>query len=286
MVAFADRFAMVRPMEPKSEKTKPFLKWAGGKFRLLDRINAILPEGKRLIEPFAGSGALCLNSQYEKYWLNDLNIDLINLYRCIHKDPSNFIASCEAYFIDKNNQEKRYYQLREKFNGISDVLDKSALFLYLNRHSYNGLCRYNQKGGFNAPFGRYKKPYFPKAQMLAFAQKAKHIKLTHQDFAHVMRQAKSGDVIYCDPPYVPLSPTASFTQYSHRSFTLPDQEKLADLALELTTRGITTIISNHNTPLTRALYSEAKLVKFTVPRFISCKGNKRLPAKELLAIYK
>ncbi len=270
----------------KIEKTKPFLKWAGGKYRLLDKITAVLPEGKRLIEPFAGSGALCLNTHYKKYWLNDLNPDLINLYRCLHQEPNQFVATCQHYFTEKNNQEARYYQLRDKFNHCTDKIERSALFLYLNRHSYNGLCRYNQTGGFNAPFGRYKKPHFPKEQMLAFAQKAKHIKLTHQDFATIMRRAKEGDVIYCDPPYVPLSPTASFTQYSKKNFTLDDQETLATLAHELRERDITTIISNHNTPLTRALYSEAKLVKFTVPRFISCKGNKRLPAKELLAIYK
>lgn len=268
-----------------AQVTRPFLKWAGNKYRLLDKIKLVLPEGRRLIEPFSGAAATFLNTDYRRTWLNDLNVDLINVYRHLSENENDFINFSESFFTPKNNQEKRYYQLREHFNSTQDGLEKSALFLYLNRHSYNGLCRYNRKGGFNAPFGRYKKPYFPKQQLEFFAGKTKSLKLTHQSFEKVMLKAKTGDVVYCDPPYVPLTTTANFTQYSYKSFVKEDQERLAELANELSAKGIPVIVSNHDTPFTRKIYAGAKINKFTVPRYISCKGNQRVAAKELLAVF-
>ena len=272
-------------MPTKTQTTRPFLKWAGNKYRLLDKIKSVLPEGQRLIEPFSGAAATFLNTDYRRTWLNDLNVDLINVYRHLSDDHQAFIKFSESFFTSKNNQEKRYYQLRQQFNATQDELEKSALFLYLNRHSYNGLCRYNSKGGFNAPFGRYKKPYFPKQQLEFFASKTKQLKLTHQSFETVMLKAKTGDVVYCDPPYVPLSSTANFTQYSHKNFVNEHQEQLADLARSLSNQGIPVIISNHDTPYTRKIYAGAKIHKFTVPRFISCKGHQRIAANELLAVF-
>lgn len=265
--------------------TRPFLKWPGGKYRIIDKIKPLLPEGKRLIEPFSGSAATFLNTDYDRYWLNDLNQDLINLYRQLKAHKNDYIEFTESFFAPHNNEEKRYYQLRKQFNQTQDVMEKSALFLYLNRHSYNGLCRYNQRGQFNAPFGRYKKPYFPKLQLQHFARKAKKIKLSHQSFEIVMKKAIPGDIVYCDPPYVPLSLTANFTQYSAKQFDQQQQIQLAELAQTLAKKGIPVIISNHNTTFTRKIYDDAKLIKFNVPRYISCKGNKRTPAKELLAVY-
>lgn len=265
--------------------TKPFLKWAGGKYRLLDKIISTLPAGQRLIEPFVGSGALFLNTDYEQYLLNDVNADLINLYKLLAKQPNDFIEYAQSFFIPENNSNKRYYQLRKKFNHSHDALERAALFIYLNRHGYNGLCRYNLSGEFNVPFGQYKKPHFPQMQLLAFARKAKHAKFMLQPFEKTFLQAKLGDVVYCDPPYVPLSPSANFTQYSMRKFTLKDQEQLAELAMATAQNNIPVIISNHNTAFTRRIYQEAKFKKFSATRLISCQGSTRQPAKELLAIF-
>ena len=265
--------------------TRPFLKWAGGKYRLLEKIKPVLPPGKRLIEPFVGAAAVFLNTDYQSYWLNDVNTDLVNLYRQLQGQGNDFIEFAESFFIESNNIAKRYYQLRDHFNTSNDINERSALFLYLNRHSYNGLCRYNKKGEFNAPFGRYKNPRFPKTQLHTFSQKAKSVKFTHKNFVDVMQRAKYGDIVYCDPPYVPLNKTANFTQYSQKKFTVTQQETLADLAYALAKKDIPVIISNHNTVFTRKLYQAAKLKKFTAPRLISCKGNQRSAAKELLAIY-
>ena len=267
-------------------KNKPFLKWAGNKYRVMDKIKYLLPEGNRLIEPFVGSAAVFLNTDYDKYLLSDSNADLINLYNLLKDRGEDFIKYCKPYFSKKFNDELTYYELRRQFNNTRSIQKKSALFLYLNRHGYNGLCRYNLKGGFNVPFGRYKKPYFPENELIAFIEKAKNATFIHQDFSSVMQQAKKGDVIYCDPPYAPLSQSANFTQYSAGGFNTHQQELLADIANQQALKGIPVLISNHNTSFTLKTYKQAqKITKFRVQRYISCNGNKRNSAGELLALF-
>ncbi|MCL6445345.1 MAG: Dam family site-specific DNA-(adenine-N6)-methyltransferase, partial [Alicyclobacillus sp.] len=186
----------------------------------------------------------------------------------------------------ENNQAERYYALREAFNETADTRLKAALFVYLNRHGYNGLCRYNKDGGFNVPFGRYAKPYFPELEMLAFAKKAQAAEFACADYRTVMGEwVKPGDVVYCDPPYVPLSDTANFTSYSAGGFDLAAQSELATLAEQLGERGIPVVISNHENPFTRRAYAKARITSFAVQRFISCDGSNRGAAMELLAVF-
>lgn len=265
---------------------KPFLKWAGGKLRIVDRIKAVLPPGRRLIEPFIGSGALFLNSDYDAYLLADANADLINLYQHLQRNGDGFIAYCKTFFVAENNGEEQFYTLRRQFNGTQDVVEKAALFVYLNKHCYNGLCRYNARGEFNVPFGRYKQPYFPAAEMAYFYQKAQQAQFFAQDFMATMMAAAPGDVLYCDPPYAPLSATANFTSYSAEAFGPAQQQKLAEMADWLRQQGITVVISNHDTPFTRTLYATAdEHLYFAVQRHISCDGANRSKAEELLAVY-
>ena len=265
---------------------KPFLKWAGGKHRLVDRIKALMPEGGRLIEPFVGSGAVFLSTQYDRFLLADANLDLINTYRYLQREGSDFVAACRSLFVSENNTPEGYYQLRERFNRSGSVEERAMLFVYLNKHGYNGLCRYNSSGGFNVPFGRYSRPHFPGEEMLSFWRKVQRAEFTHRDFIETMRSAESGDVIYCDPPYVPLSATASFTAYSAGGFSTAAQVKLAETAHELAERGIPVIISNHDTALTRQLYAGARRIEaFAVQRNISCNPAKRETARELLALF-
>ena len=132
-----------------------------------------MKDGQRLVEPFVGSGALFLSNSFEKYLLCDTNVDLINLYNNLKKNPEELIAKTGRYFSGKYNSELQYYQLREKFNSLdSNDMRKSALFVYLNKHAFNGLCRYNRKGFFNVPYGRYKAPKFPEEEMCNFAKKS------------------------------------------------------------------------------------------------------------------
>ena len=265
--------------------TRPFLKWAGNKYRIIDRVREALPEGKRLVEPFAGSCAVFLNTDYDQYLINDNNPDLIHLYSILKEDGAAFIKKCRYYFTPRFNTEEQYYKLREKFNKTNDKHKRAVLFVYLNRHGYNGLCRYNLKGGYNVPFGRYKSPYFPENEMLTFHIKAQKAEFVLSSFEQIIQTAKKGDVIYCDPPYVPLSASANFTSYSKGGFNMEKQQQLADLAKVTSEKGIPMLISNHNTNFTRTAYNKAKISKFHVRRFISCNGKKRGMAGELLALF-
>lgn len=264
---------------------RPFLKWAGGKFRLVERIKAVLPPGKRLIEPFVGSGAMFLNTEYPAYLLADTNPDLINLYCHLQNEGEAFITYCRDFFRLETNEKESYYDLRTQFNQTTDRREKAALFVYLNKHCFNGLCRYNSKGQFNVPFGLYKQPYFPETEMRFFWQKAQQAEICQGTFVETMAAATPGDVVYCDPPYHALSKTANFTSYSDTPFGWEQQKQLADMARELAGRGIPVLISNHNTDEIRALYAGAQITEFFVQRFISCDGSNRNKAPELLAYF-
>ena len=265
---------------------RPFLKWAGNKYRIMDHIQDMLPEGERLVEPFAGSGAVFMNTDYSEYLLADNNMDLISLYQILADQGEQFIERCARLFRSATNKEEYYYRRREEFNKTKDSVRKAILFIYLNRHGYNGLCRYNSKGGFNVPFGRYKKPYFPADEMFAFHLKSTRACFIHLDFAAVFRDLKQGDVVYCDPPYVPLSKSSNFTTYSAGGFDLDQQHLLAQLAEQARQSDVPVLISNHNTHFTRKAYQSADNIKrLQVKRFISCNGSQRKPASELLALF-
>ena len=254
-------------------KIRPFLKWAGGKYRCLDIILASLPKGDRLIEPFTGSGVVFLNTDFPNYLLAEGNADLVNLYHCIQKEGRSFIESCEGFFSYEANQEKNYYDLRKKFNESSDKRERSLIFLYLNRHGYNGLCR-------------YKKPYFPLNELHAFHLKTQTTEIIESDFKDTFLRAKKGDVIYCDPPYAPLSKTSNFSSYTSKSFGEKEQITLVNLAKEAASLGATVIISNHDTPFTRHLYNGSTIRSFPVKRSISCNTHSRVDVRELIAIFR
>lgn len=268
-----------------SARIRPPLKWAGGKYRVLAEILPRLPAGARLIEPFVGSGAVFLNADYPRFCLNDANPDLVAFYRVLKQDGTRFIDRAEKLFHARNNTPERFYALREEFNATAGPEAKSAIFLYLNRHSYNGLCRYNASGRFNVPFGRHARPYFPRRELEACAEKLKRARIENRDFEPVMRDARPGDVIYCDPPYIPLSDTSNFTSYSAGAFGEAEQERLADVAADLAKRGVPVLISNHATDFTRRIYGPAERHVFPVRRFISCNGQRRIKTDEVLALF-
>ncbi len=273
-------------MQEIVSKVRSPLKWAGGKYRVLDQIKKRLPNGNRLIEPFAGSSVLFLNTDFNKYTLSDINNDLINFYKLLKNDGTTFIDYCRKYFDQKYNNATDFYKIREKFNTTSDQTLKSALFLYINKHGYNGLCRYNASGKLNVPFGKYKKPYFPEKELFVFAKKSKKASIKCEDFEKIINKAKPNDVIYCDPPYVPRNSTSNFTSYSAGGFSEGEQIRLANAAKKTSDSGVTVLISNHSNNITKKIYSEAThIYHFNVRRLISCNGNKRERARELLALY-
>ncbi|WP_095498135.1 Dam family site-specific DNA-(adenine-N6)-methyltransferase [Paraferrimonas haliotis] len=270
-----------------SIKTRAFLKWAGGKFKLIDEIGKRLPQGERLVEPFVGAGSVFLNSNYKRYLLCDINQDLINLYQLLQSAPQQYIDEARKLFAPEHNQKQRYLDLRMQFNASQDPFERSLLFLYLNRHGYNGLCRYNKKGGFNVPFGSYKRPYFPEKELQTFAAKAHLAEFKCIAYQQAFAEVTSMDVVYCDPPYAPLSTTANFTSYASNGFTLDDQAVLARTARHCAAeKGVSVVISNHDTALTRELYHGASLDSIQVQRNISQKGSARSKVPEIIALYR
>lgn len=264
---------------------KPFLKWAGNKNRVKQHIVPRLPEGKRLVEPFAGSCAISLASHFDRYLIADANADLIDMYRLIKVDAKTLIREAEGLFIPGNNEAEAFYELRLEFNQAVTSVRKSAIFIYLNRHCFNGLCRYNGSGGFNVPFGKYSGPTCPIAEIVKFAEFAQRCEFHHQSFQETFAMTEKGDVIYCDPPYIPLSATSNFTSYAKDGFGPELQVLLAELASEASVNGKPTLISNHNTPWALKIYADAHIEKFEVQRLISSKAATRGMAPELLAIY-
>ena len=239
------------------------------------------------MEPFAGSAAVFLNTDYAHYLLADSNRDLINLYQQLKKNGGALINTCHEFFTAGNNTGKAYYALRAAFNETRDVHLKSALFVYLNRHCYNGLCRYNAGGEFNSPFGRYAKPYFPEKEMRYFQHKAANAEFIHARFPETLRKVRPGDIVYCDPPYAPLSKTANFTDYAAGGFSWENQLELAEWAPKLARRGIQVVISNHNIKAIKQLYENAGAATkgFMVRRMISCQVNNRAKVGEILAVF-
>lgn len=266
---------------------RPFLKWAGGKQRCLKYILPHLPPAERLVEPFTGAATIFLNTQYQHYLLGEINTDLINLYTFLQQEHEHFINYCAQYFSPEHQTKTSYYELREQFNQSNDIKFRAALFLYLNRHGFNGLCRYNQSGYFNVPFGSHPKaaPYFPHNELASFAQKAKSAQFVCQDFEKTFAQCEPGDIVYCDPPYMPLTAKDQVFSYHKETFCIDKQKSLANLASQAKKKRISVLISNHDTPETRKLYCNADIVSFPVRRFISRDVNNRIEVKELIAIY-
>lgn len=271
---------------------KAFLKWAGGKSRSLSLIesevyssNTLFSELRigRFIEPFVGSGVVFLNIEADEYIINDINKDLTNLYETIKTNGDKFISECKKLFTSGVNNEEDYYNLRIKFNNTEDVLDRSVLFMYLNRHCFNGLCRYNKSGEFNVPFGRYNSVHFPEKALNTAINRLDKATIYNKSFEKVIALAEADDVVYCDPPYVPISDTASFTDYTSDGFTMGQQKLLAKIAEESRCKFL---ISNHDTEITRELYKNADyIIDKKVNRFISAKASSRVQVSELLAVY-
>jgi DNA adenine methylase len=266
--------------------SKPFLKWAGGKSKLVPILSEHLGVKGRLVEPFVGSGSVFMGTDFNDYLLCDSNPDLIGLFNNLKHYPKDLILQVNDIFDGRYNNEKAFYELRSEFNQLSsESLRKSVLFVYLNKHAFNGLCRYNSKGFFNVPYGRYSSPTAPIREMELFSEKSKRAEFICTDFSKTFAMVKEGDVVYCDPPYVPLSSSSNFTAYSKGAFNNEHQECLAKLAESCKGKNIKVVISNHDTDFTRRIYSTAVLHELDVHRSISSKSSTRGKVGELIAVY-
>ncbi|EEY6212613.1 Dam family site-specific DNA-(adenine-N6)-methyltransferase [Escherichia coli] len=226
------------------------LKWAGNKTAIMPELKKYLPAGPRLVEPFAGSCAVMMETDYPSYLVADINPDLINLYKKVAADCESFISRARVLF-EIANREVAYYNIRQEFNCSTEITDfmKAVYFLYLNRHGYRGLCRYNKSGHFNIPYGNYKNPYFPEKELRTFAEKAQRATFICASFDETLAMLKAGDVVYCDPPY-----DGTFSGYHTDGFTEDDQYHLASVLEHRSSEGHPVIVSNSDTSLIRSLY--------------------------------
>lgn len=258
------------------------LKWAGSKARIMDTLRQHLPAGNRLIEPFVGSASVFINTDYHSYLLADVNPDLVGLFNTLKTNPGDLI-DCASLFFKFDNNEARFRVIRESFNSCEDTFCRAVMFLYLNRHCYNGLCRYNSAGQFNVPYGRYKAPYFPEDEIRQFVEKARNAVFLCLDFEETIEMAGAGDVIYCDPPYIPASSTANFTKYHTAGFTPDDHSRMIAALHSAVARGSQVVVSNAAIAANAYKYSGFTVHHITAPRSVSCKGSKREAAGEIIA---
>ena len=268
----------------------PLLKWAGGKRQLRSELTRRLPERwGTYFEPFIGGGALLVEltnmDRLDRAVIGDKNPELVNLYRVVKEDPEGlFRALLDEKF---RNDEESYRSLKAEFNTLIGTrkhpVERAALLVYLNKHSYNGLWRVNRKGYYNVPFGKYSRLSLPSNQsLLKFSRMLGNVTLMHADFEQVVRTAKREDFVYFDPPYHPLSKTACFTDYTTGGFSFDDQERLARAFRRLSDKGALLMLSNSSTPEIKDLYEGFAIHTVSAKRFINCKGEKRGGAVELI----
>lgn len=265
----------------------PVVKWAGGKRQLLGCLVRRVPQVySRYYEPFFGGGALLWRLRPEKAVVNDVNADLMNLYRVIRDALHPLMEELERY----RNEESFYYRLREldrdreAYGALTDVC-KAARILYLNRTCYNGLFRVNSAGEFNTPFGRYKNPKIADWENLyavhRFLNRSK-VKLLCGDYEASLRRLDKDAFVYFDPPYDPLSASAGFTGYDRGGFDRSQQQRLKNVCDRLHKRGIRFLLSNSSTDFIRNLYGAYEIETVRARRALNSKGEKRGAVAELL----
>ncbi len=281
-------------MQPRAD-VKPVLKWAGGKRQLLEPILSFVersfPERiEKYYEPFAGGAAVFFSlagrQKFNHAKLTDMNADLIRVYIELRDNADAVIAELEKLAALELSKET-YYQVREKVRAKRPGKDaaRAARLIYLNRTGYNGLYRVNSSGEFNVPYGSYKNPrILDRPRLLAAAEALQDVELAVEDFESSCKKAKRGDFVYFDPPYVPVSKTASFAAYHSVAFTSAEHARLAETFARLTKRGVKTLLSNSDTPETRALYREfdRHTVIVHATRAINSNATRRGTVPELL----
>lgn len=285
---------------------QPVLKWAGGKRQLLDELYSRFPEEyENYHEPFFGGGTLFFDIEPRGGTINDTNIRLVNFYEQIRDQPQALInllrsfndpeaeADANREYADENHKGREiknyYYQQRALFNRRPyadkyDPLEEAALLLYLNRTCYNGLYRENNSGGFNAPIGQHANPDWVQEDRIREAsQVLENTEILNTDFEYIHNHVSEDDLVYFDPPYEPMSPTANFNNYSGAGFDTDDQKRLIETAKELGERGVYVILSNSG--VMYDMYDEAgfNVVIERATRAINSDSQNRDEVEEIIA---
>jgi DNA adenine methylase len=275
-------------------EAQPFLKWAGGKSQLLVQYDEFFPnQMDRYFEPFLGGGAVFfhLKRRFPRMVarLRDNNSELINAYIAVRDHPHELMHRLDEHLAAFNADRKRYYYLVRSQHHLpeKEVVERAARMIFLNKTCFNGLYRVNTQGEFNVPIGSHKNPaLYDRDNLLAAQWALRDAHLAAQDFRDTLKETRKGDFAYIDPPYHPLSPTASFTSYTKEAFGVKDQQALAELVASAAKRGVRVMLSNSDTQFIRELYSRERIIVQTVKarRAISCDGAKRGKVDEVVIL--
>ena len=273
----------IKKVNPKVAKSKvlaepvprPFVKWAGGKRQLLAILNDAAPNSfGRYFEPFIGGGAFLFSQLPDHATIADVNPELINCYQIIRDDVEALMRSLKLH----KNEEEYFYATRAKDLSKLTPIQRASRFIYLNKTCFNGLYRENRSGQFNTPFGRYVNPKIvDKENLLAISAylKTSDVKINCDSYQSVLDEAKAGDFVYFDPPYVPLTKTANFAGYVKGGFGMNDQADLAKVYAKLSEMGVLVMLSNSNTDIIHELYKDFSIKTIHATRSINCKGGSR-----------
>lgn len=262
-------------------QARPFIKWAGGKSQLLSQYDSLFPSTfNRYFEPFLGSAAVFFHLQPRTSFLSDVNAEIINLYRVLQDDVDALLDD----LLRHRNTEDYYYQIRA--SAPNTDVERASRVLYLNKTCFNGLYRENQKGKFNVPFGNYPSPNWRDTALLRQASRLLRdcADIRCASFEWVLEEADSGDFVYFDPPYIPLSLTSSFTSYSATDFGISEHRRLADVVSQLHSRGVFVMLSNSDTSLVREIFNLVGFHFETVQanRAINSVGSRRGKVSEVV----
>ncbi len=262
-------------------QARPFVKWAGGKRKLVPQLLAHVPARFGAYhEPFVGGGALFYALNPDTAFLSDANERLVRTYQGIRDDVEGVIRRLSRY---PHDQEFYLRFRKENIDGGSDA-DVAAWLIYLNKTGFNGLYRVNRKNEFNVPFGAQTNPTIcDEVNLRACAERLRRAKVRREDFARVLERARRGDFVYFDPPYMPSSVTSSFVSYTKGGFGPEDHRRLRDVALALKRRGVRVLLSNSSHPFVRQLYGDGfEIEEVLAARAINSRGDRRGPVRELL----
>lgn len=268
--------------------SRPILKWAGGKTQLLPELVQRIPcTSGTYYEPFIGGGApfFCFSEQHrwKRAVISDSNAELTNLYRMVRDHTGKLIDRLIAYLLEPNWNTRGFYEAVRAAEPEDDI-ERAARMVYLNKTGFNGLHRVNQAGKFNVPFGRYRKPRLYDADNVWACRRAlASVEIRTGDFEAALADATEGDVVYMDPPYVPVSSTSNFTAYSGK-FGAAEHERLANSCRALVQRGVYCVVSNSDTPMVRELYQGFELFSVEARRSVNADATKRGKITELIIV--
>lgn len=275
-----------------SSSIAPFVKWAGGKRQLLPQIKARMPEQfNNYYEPFVGGGAVTFELLPEKAVVNDINKSLVNAYRQICNAPDAFLEAINKLDNDMWEDGKAYYySLRELYNDkmmkAEYDVELAALFVFINKHCFNGLYRVNGKGLFNVPYNNSRKASVDEKSIREISEYLKKVTILEGDFEAAVESAMEGDFVFIDSPYAPLNPT-SFESYTKEGFDIESHKRLADLFDDLTARGCYCMLTNHNTELINELYGNKgyRIDVVSVKRMINSDASNRVGEEVIICNY-